>query len=175
MGYRDCDVRYSPLPCTLHIDPCALRIEKYSQKEENFKNEVVEAVIDNKYGRLIDGRSIDISHGGVHNIVVGNDIDKTCEERVPVDGSKAVVADGPKAKQVHGSKRELRSVVGIAPEGRVQPLGCFPNTRWDEIETKVKDRLATADESAEIPFVYDGKPGSDPFLDGITEYSGQRL
>ena len=42
--------------------------------------EVIEAVIDTNYRRLIDGWSIDISLGGIHNIVVGSAwgwVDKT--------------------------------------------------------------------------------------------------
>jgi hypothetical protein len=35
----------------------------------NFEHEVIESVIDTNYQRLIDGRSIDISLGGIHNIV----------------------------------------------------------------------------------------------------------
>jgi len=61
-----------------------LQIGTYSRKEMNFEHEVVEAVIDTNYRRLIDGRSIDISLGGIHNIVVGSDIDKTFQEPVSV-------------------------------------------------------------------------------------------
>jgi len=43
----------------------------------NFEHEVIEAVIDTNYRRLVDGRSINIFLGGIHNIVVGSDIDKT--------------------------------------------------------------------------------------------------
>ena len=70
-----CGSRYSPL---LN----ALQVEGYSRKEVNFEKEVIEAVIDTNYRRLIEGRSIDISLGGVHNIVVGSDIDKTFQEDV---------------------------------------------------------------------------------------------
>ena len=51
----------------------------------NFEHEVIEAVIDTNYRRLIDGRSIDISLGGIHNIVVGSDIDQTFQEPVSVE------------------------------------------------------------------------------------------
>ncbi|MCP4756549.1 MAG: hypothetical protein GY866_37275 [Proteobacteria bacterium] len=158
----NCGRKYSPL-----LD--ALGIERYSQKEGNFENEVIEAVIDTNYRRLIDGRSIDITLGGIHNIVVGSDIDKAYEEPVPVDDLKAVMADGTKVKQAKGEKGELRSVIGIDREGRVQPLGCFTNTGWKEIETKVKERLTTTDESPEVLFVYDGEPGLDRFLADIAE------
>ncbi|MCG2738693.1 MAG: hypothetical protein L6300_00425, partial [Syntrophaceae bacterium] len=47
-----CGSRYSPL---LN----ALQVEGYSRKEVNFEKEVIEAVIDTNYRRLIEGRSID--------------------------------------------------------------------------------------------------------------------
>jgi len=37
---------------------------------------VIEAVINTNYRRLIGGRSIDISLGGIHAIVVGSDVDE---------------------------------------------------------------------------------------------------
>ena len=58
----NCGAIYSPLPS-------ALQIGRYARKESNFEHEVIEAVIDTNYRRLIDGRSIDISLGGIHNIV----------------------------------------------------------------------------------------------------------
>ena len=61
-----CGARYSPL-----LD--ALKLVPYSRKESNFEHEVIEAVIDTNYRRLIEGRSIDISLGGIHNMVVGSD------------------------------------------------------------------------------------------------------
>ena len=61
----NCGVLYSPLLSALHID-------RYARREANFEQEVIEAVIDTNYRRLIDGRSIDISLGGIHNIVVGS-------------------------------------------------------------------------------------------------------
>ncbi|GAG59137.1 unnamed protein product, partial [marine sediment metagenome] len=64
----NCGAFYSPL---LN----ALQVGRYSRKEMNFEHEVIEAVIDTNYRMLIDGRSIDISLGGIHNIVVGSDID----------------------------------------------------------------------------------------------------
>ena len=57
----------------------------YSRKESNFEHEVIEAVIDTNYRRLIEGRSIDISLGGIHNLVVGSDIDQLYEVAVDVD------------------------------------------------------------------------------------------
>jgi len=61
----NCGAFYSPLLS-------ALRIGRYARRETNFEHEIVEAVIDTNYRRLIDGRSIDISLGGIHNIVVGS-------------------------------------------------------------------------------------------------------
>ena len=69
VGCCQCGARYSPL-----LD--ALEIGAYHRKESNFEHEVIEAVIDTNYRRLISGRSIDIPLGGIHNIVVGSDIDK---------------------------------------------------------------------------------------------------
>ena len=56
-----CGTRYAPLLNALQVVP-------YSRKETNVEHEVIEAVIDTNYRRLIEGRSIDISLGGVHNI-----------------------------------------------------------------------------------------------------------
>jgi len=70
-----CGARYSPLISALKIGP-------YARKESNVEHEIVEAVIDTNYRRLIEGRSIDISLGGIHNIVVGSDIDETFQEPV---------------------------------------------------------------------------------------------
>ena len=71
----NCGVLYSPLLSALQID-------RYARKEANFEQEVIEAVIDTNYRRLIDGRSIDISLGGIHNIVVGSDIEDNFQEPV---------------------------------------------------------------------------------------------
>lgn len=84
---RHCGARYSPLPE-------ALQTGRYRRKESNFEREVVEAVIDTNYRRLNSGRSIDISLGGIHNIVVGSDIDRTYEERVDMTDYTAIMADG---------------------------------------------------------------------------------
>jgi len=51
-----CGARYSPV-----LD--ALEIGRYARKEMNFEHEVIEAVIDTNYRRLIDGRSIDMLLG----------------------------------------------------------------------------------------------------------------
>jgi hypothetical protein len=158
---RTCGSRYSPL---LH----ALQVEQYSRKEANFEQEVIEAVIDTNYRRLIDGRSIDISLGGIHNIVAGSDIDKTYQEDVFVNELSGIMADGTGVKQQKGTKGELRAVIGVSQEGRVVPLGTFINTSWSDIEASVKERLKGM-EDHRIPFVYDGEPGLDDFLAASTE------
>jgi len=59
-----------------------LKIGPYAHKESNVEHEIIEAVIDTNYRRLIEGKSIDISLGSIHNIVVGSDIDETFQEPV---------------------------------------------------------------------------------------------
>jgi hypothetical protein len=153
---RKCGARYSPLLS-------ALKIGSYKRKETNFEHEVIEAVIDTNYRRLIDGRSIDISLGGIHNLVVESDIHDEYQDPVNVEDLLGIMADGTGVKQYKGRKGELRAVVGITTAGRVEPLGCFANTEWPDIERKVKDRIKQ-EESLDIPFVYDGEPGLDNFL-----------
>ena len=156
-----CGARYCPLLS-------ALQIGTYSRKEMNFEHEVIEAVIDTNYRRLIDGRSIDISLGGIHNIVVGSDIDKTFQEPVSVEDLSGIAADGTGVNEHKGRKGELRNVIGITKAGRVEPLGCFTNTTWPEIERTVKERIKEA-EPYNIPFIYDGEPGLDDFLADVAE------
>jgi len=151
-----CGACYSPLLSALHIG-------HYARKEMNFEHEVIEAVIDTNYRRLIDGRSIDISLGGIHNIVVGSDIDTTFQEPVSVKDLSGIAADGTGVNQHRGRKGELRSVIGITKAGRVEPLGSFTNTSWPEIETALRQRIKEA-EPYNIPFLYDGEPGLDDFL-----------
>jgi len=156
-----CGARYSPLLT-------ALQVGRYARKEMNFEHEIVEAVIDTNYRRLIDGRSIDISLGGIHNIVVGSDIDKTFQEPVSTEDLSAILADGTGVKQYEGRKGELRAVIGITNKGRVEPLGSFTNTEWEEIERTVKERIKEA-KAYNIPFIYDGEPGLDDFLSKVAE------
>jgi len=157
----NCGAYYSPLLS-------ALKVDRYARKETNFEHEVIEAVIDTNYRRLIDGRSIDISLGGIHNIVVGSDIDETFQEPVSVENLSALMADGTGVKQQRGHKGELRAVIGITKAGRVEPLGSFTNTEWSEIERTIKERIKEAD-SYNIPFLYDGEPGLDDFLADVAE------
>jgi hypothetical protein len=157
----NCGALYSPL---LN----ALQAARYSRKEMNFEHEVIEAVIDTNYRRLIDGRSIDISLGGIHNIVVGSDIDETFQEPVSIEDLSAIMADGTGVKQQQGRKGELRAVIGITKGGCVEPLGSFTNTEWPEIERTIKERIKEA-EPYNIPFIYDGEPGLDDFLTDVAE------
>ena len=140
-----------------------MQIDRYARKEANFEQEVIEAVIDTNYRRLIDGRSIDISLGGIHNIVVGSDIEDNFQEPVSIDGLSAIMADGTGVKQKKGRKGELRAVIGLTKEGRVEPLGTFANTEWSDIEVDIKKRIKEAGRW-NIPFIYDGEPGLDNFL-----------
>jgi hypothetical protein len=157
-----CGARYSPL-----LD--ALKINPYSRKESNFEHEVIEAVIDTNYRRLIEGRSIDISLGGIHNLVVQSDVDQTEQAAaVDLDELSAIMADGTGYKRQKGKKGELRSVIGIATDGTVQPLGTFANTSWGDIEQQIRDRFKQT-KAAGIPFIYDGEPGLDDFLADVAE------
>lgn len=157
----NCGAYYSPLLS-------ALGIGRYARKEANFEHEVIEAVIDTNYRRLIDGRSIDISLGGIHNIVVGSDIDKNFQEPVSIGDLSAIIADGTGVKQQKGNKGELRAVIGLTKEGRVEPLGTFTNTEWSDIEVDIKKRIKEAG-PWNIPFIYDGEPGLDNFLADVAE------
>ncbi len=157
----NCGAYYSPLLS-------ALKVGRYARREMNFEHEVIEAVIDTNYRRLIDGRSIDISLGGIHNIVVGSDIDQTFQEPVSVEDLSAIMADGTGVKQQKGRKGELRAVIGITKAGRVEPLGSFTNTEWPEIERNIKERIKEA-EPYNIPFIYDGEPGLDDFLSDVAD------
>jgi hypothetical protein len=82
----------------------ALDITAYARRESNFEHAVTEAVIDTNYRRLIDGRSIDISLGGIHNIVVGSDIGQVLEEPVDLNDLAGIIADGTGVKQKKGTK-----------------------------------------------------------------------
>ncbi|MBL7180909.1 MAG: hypothetical protein ISS65_12015 [Desulfobacterales bacterium] len=140
-----------------------MKVDRHARRETNFEHEVIEAVIDTNYRRLIAGRSINISLGGIHNIVVGSDIDQTFKEPVSVENLSAIMADGTGVKQQEGRKGELRTVIGVTKAGRVEPLGCFTNTEWPQIERTIKERIKEA-EPYNIPFIYDGEPGLDDFL-----------
>jgi hypothetical protein len=156
-----CGAFYSPLLS-------ALKVGRYARRESNFEHEVIEAVIDTNYRRLIDGRSIDISLGGIHNLVVGSDVDQVYQEPVSLENFSGILADGTGLKQYRGRKGELRAVIGVTTAGRVEPLGMFTNTEWSDIEQMIKARIKDA-EPYNIPFVYDGEPGLDDFLADVAQ------
>jgi hypothetical protein len=158
---RTCKARYSPLLSALKVSP-------YNRKEANLEQQVVNAVIDTNYRRLIDGHSIDISLGGIHNIVVGSDIDQLDEPPLELDNLAAIMADGTGVKQQKGKKGELRAVIGVTTEGQVEPLGTFANKPWADIENIIKERIKQTKASG-IPFIYDGEPGLDNFLSDVAE------
>ena len=96
---RVCGARYSPLLDALGIAP-------YSRKESNFEHEVIEAVIDTNYRRLIEGRSLDISLGGIHNLVVASDVDQLDQpDSVDLNDFSAIMADGTAYKRQKGKKK----------------------------------------------------------------------
>ena len=161
VGCCTCGAFYSPLLS-------ALKVGRYARRESNFEHEVIEAVIDTNYRRLIDGRSIDISVGGIHNMVVGSDVDQVYQEPVSLEDLSGIMADGTGVKQYRGRKGELRAVIGVTTAGRVEPLGTFTNTEWSDIERTIKERIKEA-EPYNIPFVYDGEPGLDDFLADVAE------
>ena len=156
-----CGARYSPLLSALKVSP-------YIRKEANFEHQVIEAVIDTNYRRLIEGHSIDISLGGIHNLVVGSDIDEVDEVPIDIDDLSAIMADGTGIKQQKGAKGELRAVIGVTTAGDVEPLGTFANTQWSDIERIVNERIKKTEASG-IPFIYDGEPGLDNFLSEVAE------
>jgi hypothetical protein len=156
-----CGAFYSPLLSALQIGP-------YARKETNFEQEVIEAVIDTNYRRLIDGRSIDISVGGIHNLVAGSDVDRVYQTPVSSEQFSGILADGTGLKQYRGRKGELRAVVGVTTSGRVAPLGTFTNTDWSIIEQQIKKRLKQ-NETHPLSFVYDGEPGLDQFLADVAQ------
>jgi len=156
-----CGARYSPLLSALKVSP-------YIRKEANFEHQVIEAVIDTNYRRLIEGHSIDISLGGIHNLVVGSDIDQVDEVPIDLDDLSAIMADGTGIKQQKGAKGELRAVIGVTTGGDVEPLGTFANTQWSDIERIINERIKKTEASG-IPFIYDGEPGLDNFLSEVAE------
>jgi len=158
---RTCGARYSPLLSALNVVP-------YVRKEANFEHQIIEAVIDTNYRRLIEGHSIDISLGGVHNVVVGSDIDRQDQDPIDIDELSAIIADGTGVKQQKGKKGELRAVIGITTDGDVEPLGTFANTKWDQIERVIKERIKHT-KASDIPFIYDGEPGLDDFLSEVAQ------
>jgi SAM-dependent methyltransferase len=122
----------------------AFKVGRYARAESNFEHEVIEAVIETNYRRLIDGRSVDISVGGIHNLVVGNDVDRVYQEPVSLENLSGILVDATDVKQYKGRKGELRAVVGATTAGRVKPVGMFINTEGSDIERTFKGRIKQA-------------------------------
>jgi hypothetical protein len=157
-----CGKRFSPL-----LD--ALGIEPYAGHEDVLENAVVDAVIDTNYRRLVEGHSLDVSTGSIHNFVAGSDIGEVLGDELEMDRYQAIMADGTRFKKKGGKRGEMRVLVGITASGGLEPIGSWVDTPWQEIERQAKARIK-AEESQQLPlFVYDGEPGLDDFLAGAVE------
>jgi len=153
-----CGKRFAPL-----LD--ALKIEPYTGHDDVLEKAVIEAVIDTNYRRLIDGHSLDVSLGGIHNFVAGSDIDELLAGKLELDSYRAIMADGSGLKKSGGKKGELRVLVGITSSGTLEPIGSWVDTSWEEIERQTRKRIQ--EEPEELPlFIYDGEPGMEDFLAG---------
>ncbi len=155
----DCGKQFCPL---LN----ALKIEPYMGHEDVLEKAVIDAVIDTNYRRLIDGHSLDISLGGVHNFVAGSDIDELLAEDLELDHYRAVMADGSGLKKKGGKKGELRVLVGITASGHLEPIGSWVDTSWDEIDRQTRDRIKFDPKQPPL-LLYDGEPGLEDFLSGV--------
>ncbi len=92
----------------------------------------------------------------MHNDATAEQIEDVCQR---------IIELGFTPNKIPGS---MRVAIGITEAGRVEPLGCFTNTDWSDIEQIVKDRIKQA-KALNIPFVYDGEPGLDDFLADVAE------
>ena len=157
-----CGKRFSPL-----LD--ALGIEPYAGHEDVLENAVVDAVIDTNYRRLVEGHSLDVSLGSIHNFVAGSDIGDVLGDELELGRYEAIMADGTRFKKQGGKRGEMRVLVGITASGTLEPIGSWVDTPWQEIERQAKARIK--EEASEQPplFVYDGEPGLDDFLAGSVE------
>jgi hypothetical protein len=153
-----CGKQYTPL-----LD--ALGIESHKRHDEVIEHAVLEAVIDTNYRRLIEGHGLDISLSGIHDYIVGSDIDELLKEELKLDDYTAILGDSTKVKKQGGKQGELRVLVGITPKGRLEPIGSWTDTNWDEIEKDVKQRIKQKPKSKPL-FVYDGEAGLEDFLAG---------
>jgi hypothetical protein len=157
-----CGKRFCPL-----LD--ALGIEPYAGHEDVLESAVVDAVIDTNYRRLIEGHSLDVSTGSIHNFVAGSDIDTVLGDELELDRYQAIMADGTRFKKKGGKGGEMRVLVGITASGRLEPIGSWVDTPWQEIERQAKARIRE-EEAPQLPlFVYDGEPGLDDFLAGAVD------
>ena len=154
-----CGKRFCPL-----LD--ALKIEPYQRHEDVLEKAVIDAAIDTNYRRLIEGHGLDVSLGGIHNLVAGSDIDEVLKGELVLDDYQAVMADGTKFKEQGGKRGELRVCVGITASGRLEPIGSWVNTEWDEVERQVKARIKVEPQQPPL-FIYDGEPGLENFLAGL--------
>lgn len=143
----------------------ALKIEPYQRHEDVLEKAVMDAVIDTNYRRLIEGHSLDISLGGIHNFVAGSDIDEVLKDELDLERYRAVLADGTKFKEQGGKRGELRVLVGITASGELEPIGSWVDTTWEEIEQQVKARIKVDPQQPPL-FIYDGEPGLEDFLAG---------
>jgi len=143
----------------------ALKIEPYQRHEDVLEKAVMDAVIDTNYRRLIEGHSLDVSLGGIHNFVAGSDIDEVLKDELDLDRYRAVLADGTKFKEQGGKRGELRVLVGISASGELEPIGSWVDTTWEEIEQQVKARIKVDPQQPPL-FIYDGEPGLEDFLAG---------
>lgn len=159
-----CGKRFSPL-----LD--ALKIEPYGGHDDVLEKAVIDAVIDTNYRRLIEGHSLDVSLGGVHNFVAGSDIDEVLRDELALDQYSAVLADGTKFKKQGGKRGEMRVLVGITASGELEPIGSWVDTPWHEIERQAKARIKSDPQHLPL-FIYDGEPGLEGFLAGSV--SGQQ-
>lgn len=157
-----CGKRFFPLLAALDIEP-------YAGHEDVLENAVIDAVIDTNYRRLIEGHSLDISTGGVHNIVAGCNVAELLECELELDRYEAIMADGTRLKKKGGKRGELRALVGVTPCGPLGPIGSWVDTSWKEIERQAKARINSKDPQQLPLFVYDGEPGLDDFLAGAVE------
>jgi len=153
-----CGARFCPLLNALGLEP-------YERSDEVLEKEVIAAVVDTNYRRLIEGHSLDVSLGGVHNFVAGSDIDELLGEELELDRYRAVLADGSGLKEKGGKKGEMRVLVGITASGYLEPIGSWVDTSWEEIERQTRRRIKSDPQQPPL-LLYDGEPGLEHFLAG---------
>lgn len=146
----------------------AMKIEPYMGHEDVLEKTVADAVIDTNYRRLIDGHSLDVSLGAVHDLVAGSDVDDVLGDELKLDRYTGILADGSRYKSKGGKKGEMRVIIGITEAGCLEPIGSWANTEWSEIEKQVEGRIKTDPKQPPL-FLYDGEPGLDEFLAGKTK------
>lgn len=154
-----CGTRFCPLLSALGLEP-------YERSDEVLEKEVISAVIDTNYRRLIEGHSLDVSLGGVHNFVAGSDIDELLGKELELDRYRAVLADGSGLKEKGGKKGEMRVLVGITAFGCLEPIGSWVDTSWEEIERQTRSRIKSDPRQPPL-LLYDGEPGLEHFLAGV--------